>query len=135
VNTSSVADRAAPGEPPRLVMDIMARSGFDVRRPEREEGRMTIACPGARCSLPVSDQGCAVWEYCPWPPGRRDRGLTADLATALLTGRPGPYPRQARRHEDITLKGIVGLELKTRGPDVDLAVLGGGRDDGEDDLR
>jgi hypothetical protein len=46
------------------------------------------------------------------------------VATALLTGRAGNFPRLGRGYgrEGITLKGIVGLELKARGLDVDLAV-------------
>ena len=35
----------------------------------------------------------AEWEYCPWSPQDADPGLTADLATALLTGQAGPQPR------------------------------------------
>ena len=47
-----------------------------------------------------------------------------DLATVLLTGRSGPHPRLGSGHqrENVTFKGIVGLELKARGLDVELAV-------------
>ncbi len=50
--------------------------------------------------------------------------LAADLATTLLTGRPGPYPRLGRKYgeEGITFKGLVGLELTARGLDVQLEV-------------
>ncbi|MGH7734826.1 MAG: hypothetical protein ACREOE_14330, partial [Gemmatimonadales bacterium] len=62
--------------------------------------------------------------YWPWSPGDADPGLTADLATVLLTGRSGPQPRLGSGHqrENVTFKGIVGLELKARGLDVELAV-------------
>jgi hypothetical protein len=125
VNTHRVADRTAPGELLHLVLAGMTQAGFDVRRPEHDESdRMTIACAGQRCTLAVSDQGLAVWDYCPRPPGDADPDLAADLATTLLTGRPGPHPRlSSRRGRDgITFKGLVGLELKARGLDVELAV-------------
>jgi hypothetical protein len=53
-----------------------------------------------------------------------DPQLTADLATALLTGNAGHYPRPAGgyRREGITFRGIVGRELKARGLDVGLEV-------------
>ena len=66
----------------------------------------------------------AEWEYCPWSPADADPDLTADLATALLTGRSGPQPRVGPGHqfENVTFKGIVGLELRARGLEVELAV-------------
>ncbi len=69
---------------------------------------VAIAWPGARCMLAVSDCGRAEWEYCPQPPA--DPGLAADLATTLLTGRPGPFPCLAGSHERTTFKAIVGWE-------------------------
>lgn len=119
------AESIRPGELLRLVVDGMTGSGLDVRVPEHAECCcMTIACAGARCTLEVTDYGRARWEYCPWPPDKADPVLTADLATVLLTGRTGPFSRlERRRHsQNITFKGIVGLELKARGLDVELVV-------------
>jgi len=106
-------------------MDGMTSSGFDARPPGHEDSRcVTIAVPGAQCTLEVTDYGSVKWEYCPWPSDEADPDLTADLATALLTGRPGPFPLLGggHQHQNITFKGIVGLELKARGLDVELVV-------------
>jgi hypothetical protein len=125
VTASCLPDRAAPGELLRLVADGLTCAGLEVRPSGDGEGcRLDIAWPGARCTLTVGECGNAEWEYCPGSPQDADPGLTADLATALLTGRTGPQPRLGggRQHENITFKGIVGLELKARGLDVELAV-------------
>jgi hypothetical protein len=123
--TTTLADPAAPGELLRLVADGLAGAGLDVRPPADADGcRLDIAWPGARCSLAVGEGGVAEWEYWPWSADDADPGLTADLATVLLTGRSGPQPRLGSGHqrENVTFKGVVGLELKARGLDVELAV-------------
>ena len=107
-----------PGELLSLLTDGLSGSGLDVRRDE--DCRLAIAWPGARCTLVVSDCGRAEWEYCPGPPA--DPGLAADLATTLLTGRPGPFPRLTASCERSTFKGNVGRELTARGLKVELAV-------------
>lgn len=125
MNSPCVADRVRPGELLRLVADGLAGAGLNVGAPEDAESRcVTIAYAQARCTLEVTDYGCARWEYCPWPPGQPDPDLAADLATVLLTGRAGPFPRLGRGHQsqNITFKAIVGLELKARGLDVELVV-------------
>jgi len=99
-------------------MDGLDGSGLDVRR--GEGNLLAIAWPGARCTLAVSDCGRAEWEYCPESPA--DPGLAADLATTLLTGCPGPFPRLAGSREGTTFKGSVGRELTARGLEVGLAV-------------
>ena len=104
---------------------LFRSAGLDVRPPADADGcRLDIAWPGARCTLAVGEGGSAEWEYWPWSADDADPDLTADLATVLLTGRPGPQPRLGSRHqrENVTFKGIVGLELKARGLDVELAV-------------
>jgi hypothetical protein len=124
VTTTSLADPAAPGDLLRLVADGLAGAGLDVSPPGDGEGRLAIAWPGARCTLAVGEGGSAEWEYCPWSPQDADPDLAADLATALLTGQAGPQPRLGAGHqlENVTFKGIVGLELKARGLEVELAV-------------
>jgi hypothetical protein len=120
-----VADRTRPGELLRLVADGLTDSGLEVRPPERDGScRLAIACVGARCTLAVNDWGDAEWDYCPRSGDNEDAKQLADVATALLTGRADDFPCLGRGygHESITLKGIVGLELKARGLDVDLSV-------------
>ena len=124
MTTTSLADRIAPGELLHLVADGLTDAGLDIRPPADGDGRLDIAWPGARCALAVGDGGSAEWEYCPWSPQDADPDLTADLATVLLTGRAGPQPRLGSGHlfENVTFKGLVGLELKARGLEVELAV-------------
>jgi len=125
VTTTSLADCAAPGDLLCLVADGLAEAGLDVRPPSDADGcRLDIALPGARCTLAVGEGGSAEWEYWPWSADDADPGLTADLATTLLTGRAGPQPRlgSGSQRDNVTFKGIVGLELKARGLDVELAV-------------
>jgi hypothetical protein len=125
VNTTCLAGRTVPGELLRLVADGLAGAGLDVRPPADADGcRLDIALPGARCTLAVGEGGSAEWAYWPWSADDADPDLTVDLATVLLTGQAGPQPRLASGHhrENITFKGIVGLELKARGLDVELAV-------------
>jgi hypothetical protein len=125
VNTTCVAGRTAPGELLRLVADGLAGAGLDVRPPADADGcRLDIAWPGARCTLAVGEGGSAEWEYWPWSADDADPDLTADLATVLLTGCSGRQPRLGSGHqrENVTFKGIVGLELKARGLEVELAV-------------
>jgi hypothetical protein len=117
-NALCAAGRARPGELLSLVMDGRSGGGLDVRR--GEGSMVAIAWPGAWCALAVSDCGRAEWEYCPGPPA--DPGVTAEVATALLTGRPGPFPRLAGSRESATFKASVGRELTARGLDVELAV-------------
>lgn len=122
MNARCAADRTTQGEVLRLVMDGMAEVGFDVSPPEPGESRITIACAGAQCTLLVTDEGHATWDYCPWPADNADPDLAADLAVTLLTGRHGPHPWLTRKRGGIRFKGLVGRELKARGLDVDLAV-------------
>jgi hypothetical protein len=125
VTTTCLAGRTPPGELLRRVADGLTGAGLDARPPADADGcRLDIAWPGARCTLAVGEGGSTEWEYWPWSPDDADPDLTADLATVLLTGRPGPQPRLGSGHqrENVTFKGIVGLELKARGLDVELAV-------------
>jgi hypothetical protein len=124
VTTTCLPDRTAPGELLRLVADGLTGAGLDVRPPADGEGRLDIAWPGARWTLAVGEGGSAEWEYWPWSADDADPDLTADLATVLLTGRVEPQPRLGSEYqrENVTFKGIVGLELKARGLDVELAV-------------
>jgi len=121
---ASTAERTRPGTLLRLVIDGLAGSGLAVTLPERDDScDVAIACQDAECQLSVDDWGRVTWEYGPRPAGSADPGLTADLATALLTGQPGPYPRLAPAfgQRGITFKAAAGLELRARGLDVALA--------------
>ena len=72
----------------------------------------------------VDDGGDTEWAYCPGAGDGADAKQLADVATALLTGRGDDFPclGHGYGHEGITLKGVVGLELKARGLDVGLVV-------------
>ena len=124
MTTTTLSAPAAPGELLRLVADGLTGAGLDVSPPADGEGRLDIAWPGARCTLAVGEGGSAEWEFWPGSADDADPNLTADLATALLTGQAGPQPRlgSGRQRENVTFKGIVGLELKARGLDVEMAV-------------
>jgi hypothetical protein len=120
----SAAERTQPGELVRLLCDGLTASGLEARPLRGDGSRLVITCPRARCLLTVSDCGLAEWECCPLPGCPPDPGQVADLATALLTGRAGVFPRLGCGYgmPDLTLKGVVGLELKARGLDVELEV-------------
>jgi hypothetical protein len=96
-NAPCAAGLEKPGELLALVMDGLSGSGLDVR--PGEGSMVAIAWPGARCMLAVSDCG-----------------------RALLTGRPGPFPRLAESRDRATFKASVGRELTARGLEVELAV-------------
>ncbi len=124
-SVTDAANRTRPGELMRLVAGGLAANGFDVRPPDYEDGcRMTIGCQGARCAVSVSDWGDVEWECCPWASDEADPKQIADVATVLLTGRAQDNPRRGNGYgrEGLTFKGIVGLELRARGFDVDLEV-------------
>lgn len=125
MTTTTLADPAVPGDLLRLVTDGLTSVGLDIRSPaDADDSRLAIDWPGARCSLAVGEGGSAEWEYWPWSPQDADPDLTADLATALLTGRSGPQPRlgSGRQFDNVTFRGIVGLELRAGGLEVELAV-------------
>ena len=110
MTTTSLAGRAAPGGLLPMVAERLAGVGLDVSAPAEEEDgcRLDIAMPGARCTLAVGDCGSAEWEYWPWSADDADPDLTADLA--------------GHQRENVTFKGIVGLELKARGLEAELVV-------------
>jgi hypothetical protein len=122
---ASVADRAVPGELMRLVVDGLAAKGAHVRWTEPED-RCSLTIPGhdARCEFSVSDTGYVEWECSPRTGDDVDPKRLADLATTLLTGQEGSHARQGGGYSNpsITLKGIVGLEARIRGLEVDLEV-------------
>jgi hypothetical protein len=110
-----------------MVADGLSRQGFRVTLPDDPDDReLTIAnLPGIRsCRLHVGDGGDVEWDY-PTPEGREpDPKRVADIVTAVLTGDAGPHERLSNSEGTarITFKGIVGLELKTRGFTVGLDV-------------
>jgi hypothetical protein len=127
VNTSggSLRERTESGELMRLVGERLTRNGLDVRRPE-EPGRspLSIAGQGMPCELSVNDSGYVQLECGPRTADEADPGQLADLAFTLLTSGAEDqphHPREAERH-GLTLKGIVGRELRDRGLAVALNV-------------
>jgi hypothetical protein len=117
------AGRGSPGELMRLVAEGLMAHGIVVRLPEDEgDRRLTIGCPGGRCTVSVGDWGDVEWQWC--PAGLAVPWRIANVAAALLTGRaPGPSgPGSGYTLDCVTFKGLVGLELKARGFDVGLEV-------------
>jgi hypothetical protein len=109
----------------RLVADGLTHNGFDVSLPDHADGRrLSIACLAARCTVTVEDTGLVVWDWHPVAGSRTDPRQLADLASALLTGKPGEHPRQGDGYgrPGVTLKGIVGRELTARGLQVGLEI-------------
>jgi hypothetical protein len=105
------------------VAEGLTRTGLDVRQDGHDDiSQIDIACRAGRCTLWVSDFGTAEWEY--QLAQDADPGMAADLAAILLTGHPGPCPPPSRSpcRRQLTFKGIVGLDLRARGLDVELAV-------------
>lgn len=116
---------ARPGELMRMVAAGLAGCGFDVRLPEHEEERrLLVSSQDAECALTVGDWGETELEYSPRSAEDVDPARLADMASVLLTGRPGGagHSGVGQRHGGLTLKGIVGLELRTRGMSVALDV-------------
>jgi hypothetical protein len=114
-----------PGELMHRVAEGLAREGLSVSYPEwRDARRLMITCPAARCTLAVEDCGQVTWEWHPASAGGTDPKQLADIASTLLTGQGGPYPRRDNGYErpELTLKGVVGRELAARGMAVDLEV-------------
>ena len=125
VNTAcaDMADGTRPGDLIRQVAEALTRTGLGTC-PHGENGsnQIDIECHAGHCTLWVSDFGTAEWEY--HPAQDADPELAADLAAILLTGHPAPSPPPSRGPDrpHLTFKGIVGLDLRARGLDVELAV-------------
>lgn len=117
------AGRGTPRELMRLVAGGLAAHGYTVRPPEDEgDRRLTIGCPEGRCTVWVGDWGDVEWQWC--PAGLADPRRIANVAAVLLTGRTQDQPGRGNGHtlDCVTVKGIVGLELKARGFAVSLKV-------------
>ena len=124
--SGNVADRTNSGELLHLVADGLTANDFDVRLPTYEGGsRLTIKRMDAWCTLSVSDMGYVEWECPPSSTGEPDPKCAADLATMLLTGSTGDMPYGGNAYEalGVTFKGVVAMELKSRGLDVALNVF------------
>jgi hypothetical protein len=118
--TTDDDEHAAPGELMATVADGLSSHGFRVALPDSPEGReLTITnVPGVPYwKLRVGDDGHAEWDYPAPENGEPDPGRIAGIVIAMLTGNAGPRERPggARRSPALTLKGIVGLELRERG--------------------
>jgi hypothetical protein len=129
---STCADeRTAPGELMSMVAGGLHGHGFHIVLPGDPDGRaLTITnVPGSPPSrLLVDDNGNVEWDYPAPEGGSPDPKRVADIVAMLLTGETGLGKRMARgrRSPSLTFKGIVGLELRERGFNVELAVY---RDD------
>lgn len=114
-----------PGELMRMVADRLRARGLNVGLPTIEEARrLSVRGGGGRCELSVGDCGHIECEYSLPDRGEAAPERIADVATMLLTGHAGSYPRRGAGYGQpgISLKGVAGLELKARGFDVGLEV-------------
>jgi hypothetical protein len=124
-------ESAVPGDLMVMVGGGLSSHGFHVEYPDDPESRLltiTRASAALRCELSVEDTGDVQWDYPAPDNGDPDPRRIADIATALLAGEIGPRGWTGRGDSatTITLKGIVGLELRARGLTVELDVF---RDD------
>jgi hypothetical protein len=129
--STCVDERTIPGELMCMVAAGLGALGFRVAFPDDPDGRsLTIThVPGVPpCRLLVDDNGDVEWNYPAPEDGNPDPKRVADVVTMLLVSETSPSERMARRHRSpsLTFKGIVGLELRERGFNVELAVY---RDD------
>jgi hypothetical protein len=116
-----MAGGTRPGGLMHRVAEGLARAGLDVRQDGHDGiSQIDIACREGHCTLWVSDFGTAEWEY--QPARDVDPGLAADLAAILLTGHARASAWRGPGGQHLTFKGIVGLDLRARGLDVELAV-------------
>jgi hypothetical protein len=109
----------------RLVADGLTGNDFKVGPPERDDEHcLSIDIPAGHCALTVEDWGSVVLDWDPAAGSAVDPLELADLASALLTGRPGPgrWEGNSSDRPNLTLKGRVGRELQARGLHVELEV-------------
>lgn len=124
--SSGVAPGTMPGDLMRLVGDALAGRGAHVGYTGVPGGqRLAVTGLGelGAFGLSVEDTGRVQFERAA-PGGRPDPRQVADMATVLLTGRPGPfeYLGSGYGNESITFKGVVGLELRARGIETELEI-------------
>jgi len=124
--STCVDERTIPGELMSMVGAYLSTLGFHVAFPDDPDGRsLTITkAPGVSCRLSVDDNGSIEWDYPAPEDGSPDPKRITDIVTVLLTGKSSPSARMAHgyRSPSLTFKGIVGLELRERGFNVELAV-------------
>ena len=113
------------GKLARLTAASLTAAGLEVTAPDPapgdDGGRLVIFCRATRCDLVVSDNADAELHWSPFAAGAADPHRVADFAAALLSGRPAArHPDAASR--DISFKGIVGMDLRAAGFEVELNV-------------
>ncbi len=114
-----------PGDLLRMVGDELGARGFAVQCPAQAAGRsLTITRrDGASTYLTVDDDGSVRWECKPPRAGDADMTAFADMAVLLLTGRSdAPARQEGPQRSGLTLKGMVGRDLRARGLPVTLEV-------------
>lgn len=105
---------------PSLTVAALAAAGHHVTGPD-DTGCINIAARMADCALLVTGTGTAQFFWTPRATPADPHAL-AGLAAALLTGRPCPRHPDAKDHNDITLMGIAGMDLRAGGYTVTLNV-------------
>jgi hypothetical protein len=126
INGSAADRECAPGELMRLVAGGLAARGFEIRSSGHEADRrlMITGLKDANGWVLVEDCGEIECEYVPQSGRTADPAVLTSLAKSLLgSDSEERHPAARKPHmQDLTLKGIVGRELKAAGFDVDLDV-------------
>lgn len=118
----------APGGLMRLAGAELSGNGFAVLYPEREEegarSMILTTSAGMRSLLTVMDAGTVTWDCPPAEHRAPDPRHITDVVTGILTGDHADHGHSGPTYsgDDLTLKGIVGRELRARGFYVELDV-------------
>jgi hypothetical protein len=115
----SVLDDDAPV---RLMAQLLAERGFEVRHPEDEDSQLlrVTGARSARCEIEVGDYGCIEWEYFPQDAGSTGAAEISRLVLLMLgtdrSSSPGPGPGLgAPANPAVTLKGAVARKVQAHG--------------------
>ena len=128
MNDQAVADAGGmalsePG-PVRVMAEMLAERGFEVRGPVPEDERhlAVVGAARARCEIGI-DNGRLFSYYFPAAGAGTDPAELCGMVLRILGVDAGDSAEQyADLHRGATLKGAVAREIQARGLDADLAV-------------
>jgi hypothetical protein len=120
------ADPTGPGKPMRMMANMLAGRGLEVRSLDDDESRRLIVIDArhVRCKIDVEDDQSIVWEYDPPEGGDTEPAELSAMALRLLDAHktlpetePGLHPRAG-----VSLKGAVRHDIRAHGLKASLAV-------------
>lgn len=114
-----------PGDLLRMVAGSLISRGLIVQNPGKDRDHsVAIKCAdGTQSQLTVQDDGSVRWDYRPAPGPDADPATLTEIAAWLLIGDSNARPGRERCTAPcLTLKGMVGRELRARGLAVCLEV-------------